>query len=92
MNTLYSKILLSFRDLVAPGDNLGCERDQLSQSLAARTGRRRRGSQDCLSEQAVQEAFKNVCWHARQNPERRFSRLDVVLSQKESGSISPFLL
>lgn len=45
-----------------------------------------------LSEQAVQEAFQNVCWHARQNPERRFSRSDVIESQLESESISPFLL
>lgn len=46
--------------------------------------------QDRLSEQAVQEAFQSVCLHANQNPMRRFSRSDVVESQLESESISPF--
>lgn len=46
--------------------------------------------QDRLSERAVQEAFQTVCRHADQNPMRRFSRSDVVESQLESGSISPF--
>ncbi len=48
--------------------------------------------QDRLSEQAIQEAFQTVCLHADQSPMRRFSRSDVVESQLESRSISPFVL
>jgi hypothetical protein len=48
--------------------------------------------QNRLSEQALQEAFQHICWYASRNPERRFSRSDVVESQLDSDSFDPFWL
>ncbi|TRZ44181.1 hypothetical protein D4S03_12000 [bacterium] len=48
--------------------------------------------QERLSEREVKQAFRGVCQNAAQNPERRFSRSDVVESQLHSTKLSPFWL
>jgi hypothetical protein len=48
--------------------------------------------QNRLSERALQEAFQDISWYASQNPERRFSRSDLVERQLDSDLIDPFWL
>ena len=48
--------------------------------------------QNRLSEWALQEAFQHICWDASRNPERRFSRSDLIERQLDSYSIDPFWL